>query len=310
LNVPAIGSNAARFALPFLAMGAVDLGCAAEPERRLAIGLTTDYALGFDARVIALEVVAEGGAVLADAEFRADGEVLPALVDVRIPGGIGAIAVTSRALDREEVTILTARAEVDVESLDDGDLLPWDLARACEAIACGPGEACLGGECTSASIDAATLGATPVDWIANAPDACRGAVPAAPSLVLGEGLDGYAPLVPGATVPVEPGPQGGHHVWLALRTRGLRQLGSTLTVRGTYPALGIALPPMQNVVSLRRADEGGTCEIYGVRFQIDRGIPLDTVLGATLAIEATLTDPSGASAAVESTITIGAPVGG
>jgi hypothetical protein len=305
-----MGSNAAPLSLAFIAMIAGELGCVAEPARTLAIGLTTDYALGFEAGAVELEVVADGGAVLAAAEFRADGEVLPALVEVRVPADVDAVVVTSRAVDRDGATILTARAQVDVAVLVEGRFLPWAVARACEAIQCGAGQTCLGGQCSRASIDGATLRITPPDWLSTAPDACRGAAPDAPSLALGLGLESYAPLVPGATVSVEPGPQGGHHVWLALRTRGLRQLGSTLTVRGTYPALGIELPPMENVVSLRRAHEEGQCEIYGVRFQVDRDVPLDAVLGATLAIEATLTDPTGPMTTGAATIAIGAPVGG
>ncbi|MEO0601994.1 MAG: hypothetical protein AAF211_11205 [Myxococcota bacterium] len=52
-------------------------------------------------------------------------------------------------------------------------------------------------------------------------DPCEGTEGVAPSLVLGEGPDGFArELEPGDTMAAAFGPQGGFHVWPAVRTTG------------------------------------------------------------------------------------------
>jgi hypothetical protein len=47
-----------------------------------------------------------------------------------------------------------------------------------------------------------------------------------------------------------------------------------------------------SVVTLRRAEEG-RCQIHGIRFQVDHGVPVETVRGQMLDIELGLEDPSG-----------------
>ena len=110
--------------------------------------------------------------------------------------------------------------------------------------------------------------------------------------MLGQGESAFAPLQDSEVVPIEAGPQGGHHVWLALHVNGLRQMGSHLTVRGYFPDLAYELPPFTSRVTLRKAGEDH-CEIHGVRFQVDQGISVEAVRGRALDIEVVLEDPNG-----------------
>ncbi len=79
---------------------------------------------------------------------------------------------------------------------------------------------------------------------------------------------------------------------VALRVTGLRQMGSRLTVEGYFPELEFELLPFTAQVTLHKAGEG-RCEIHGVRFQVDRGLPVEAVRGQALDIEISLEDPNG-----------------
>jgi hypothetical protein len=69
-------------------------------------------------------------------------------------------------------------------------------------------------------------------------------------------------------------------------------MGSVLTVRGSFPELGAEVPAAAHVVTLHRTGEG-LCELYGVRFQIDRDVELAAVLGQRLDLEITVEDETG-----------------
>ncbi len=110
---------------------------------------------------------------------------------------------------------------------------------------------------------------------------------------MGEGQADYLPLMDGDTDQVEAGPQGGHHVWVAVRTKNLRQSGSITSITGHFSDLGIDVGPF-NVIFTQEVDEGGYCKIYGLRFQLDQEVDIDTLLGHPLDITVTVTDTDGA----------------
>ena len=113
-----------------------------------------------------------------------------------------------------------------------------------------------------------------------------------PAVEIGKGQSAFAPLENGEAMPIEAGPQGGHHIWLALRVTGLRQMGSGLTVNGYFPELAFELRPFTAKLTLRKAAEN-QCEIYGIRFQVDRGLSVETIQGRALDIDIVLEDSNG-----------------
>jgi hypothetical protein len=102
-----------------------------------------------------------------------------------------------------------------------------------------------------------------------------------------------------AEAQVEAGPQGGHHIWIAVRMKGLLQSGSITSVTGHFPELNQDIGPFQVIFTFDQ-DEGGYCKLYGLRFQVDQTLIVDQVLGKTLDVQVKVTDKEGA-------IGIGAP---
>ena len=166
------------------------------------------------------------------------------------------------------------------------------------SLAASVGLAACGGEPESAGQASA--------WLDQADDACKVPGGGAPEVVIGEGRGAFTDLDEGQAVAVEPGPQGGHHIWLGLRTRQLRQAGSLLTVRGHLPALATDVPPVSHVVTLHPA-EAGFCEIYGVRFQVDREVALDALVGEALEVEVEIEDEDGYVGIATRSVIIAAP---
>ncbi len=70
-------------------------------------------------------------------------------------------------------------------------------------------------------------------------------------LVLGQGETAYAELDDGTELPLVAGPQGGHHVWIAMRAEGLSAPGAELLV-DAFPR-GAADPPRRLPVRTRFA---------------------------------------------------------
>jgi hypothetical protein len=92
---------------------------------------------------------------------------------------------------------------------------------------------------------------------------------------------------------VEAGPQGGHHIWVAVRMKNLRQSGSITSVSGFVPDLNLELSPF-NVIFTFDPDEGGYCKLYGLRYQLDaNGTDVETVLGHQLKVTVRVTESMG-----------------
>lgn len=119
-----------------------------------------------------------------------------------------------------------------------------------------------------------------------------------PLVVVGEGRDAYAPLAEGAVMPIEAGPQGGHHVWVALRTKGLGSRGSVISITGRADEIPATVGPFNTIFELHPAADGW-CEVSGVRFQIDQEIPVEMFDGKMMSLTARVSDK--ASAAAEDT---------
>ncbi len=156
-----------------------------------------------------------------------------------------------------------------------------------------PGQTCIAGSCVGDGIDPSNLEIYSANWALDTPDACRPANPGAPVIVVGQGQTDYLPLADGQTLQAQTGPQGGHHIWIALRMQNLKQSGSTTTVTASVPGTGATVSPYA-VVFTFDPDEGGFCKLYGLRFQLDaNNADLSQFLGHPLDVKVEVHDVLG-----------------
>jgi hypothetical protein len=160
------------------------------------------------------------------------------------------------------------------------------------APACPAEQTCEDGACVDPFRDPSTLADYYAGWAGGGSgDRCEPG--GAPEVIVGEGQSAYLPLDDGAEAQVEAGPQGGYHVWIAVRVKNLKQSGTVTEVTGRIAELGYDVPPFSVVFTLD-PDEGGYCKIYGLRFRLDDEThPIETLLGKSLDITVTLTDADG-----------------
>ncbi|AUX20078.1 hypothetical protein SOCEGT47_005410 [Sorangium cellulosum] len=278
--------------LALLVLGSA--GCADDgADALVVVGLTTDMAVGFD--IDEIEITTEVAGVVTRRErlsYGGGGLALPAELVVG-PAHDGAAVELSVAAfrDGEALPIVTRAAATRAVS-GRRLLLPVPLDEACVAVPCAGGATCAEGACVDPFIAPSALAGHDPMWIVSARDACKTPDSGAPAVMIGQGESGFAPLEEGEVVSIEAGPQGGHHVWLALRVTGLRQMGSRLRVGGHYPELGVELLPFSAHITLHRAGQG-LCGIHGVRFQVDRGLLVESVRGRALDIDIAVEDPNG-----------------
>ncbi|MCC6555024.1 MAG: hypothetical protein IT372_18810 [Polyangiaceae bacterium] len=157
---------------------------------------------------------------------------------------------------------------------------------------CEAPQTCVAGACSSPRVDPSRLEEYTPGWSLGEPDVCKPAGAGAPVVVVGEGQADYLPLTDGEEVQVEAGPQGGHHIWIAIRMKNLRQSGSITSISGTVPELGLEIPPF-NVIFTFDQDEGGYCKLYGLRFQLDTATDIQGLLGKVVNVKVTVTDSEG-----------------
>ena len=171
---------------------------------------------------------------------------------------------------------------------------------------CNAPETCLSGACRSSDVFFDELEDYEPTWPTSPPDFCRPAKRGPPEVIMGHGQTDYSTLNDGQMLQLEKGPQGGHHIWVALRMRNLRQSGSTTMITSVLEGDPGPVPPMAYVFTFDR-DEGNFCKLYGLRYQVDSGVVDLTqgykrFLGKRLIVTVKVTDTTGASA--ESTRTV------
>lgn len=91
---------------------------------------------------------------------------------------------------------------------------------------------------------------------------------------------------------VEAGPQGGHHIWVAVRMKNLLQSGSITSITGHFDDPKLDVGPFQ-VIFTFDSDEGNYCKLYGLRFQLDQATDIQSLLGKTVKITVKVTDKDG-----------------
>jgi hypothetical protein len=163
------------------------------------------------------------------------------------------------------------------------------------APSCTPPQSCQAGRCVSGTLLAQDLEPYAANWADDAPDACKPANAGPPEVLLGTGQTDFHPI---GVDPINPekGPQGGHHLWIAVRMKNLKQAGSTTTLTAVQPDSGITLPVTSFVFTFDR-DDGGYCKLFGLRYQLDNAAtPVETFLGKPLDVTAEVKDATGLSA--------------
>ncbi|APR86041.1 Hypothetical protein A7982_11390 [Minicystis rosea] len=263
------------------------------------IGVVSDLRLGVDLQSIHV-VMRAGGAVIEDETFSV-GTAKPLKLPLELPfadlpGGT-AVDVDLEAFRPGDDTnpLVVRRAATEIVA---GKKLLHRVvvdsrcieAPGSSAPTCIEPETCVAGQCADAYVAPENLKPYTPGWGSGTNDVCKPANGGAPTVVVGEGQADYLALQDGEVAQVEAGPQGGHHIWVAIRMKNLAQSGSITSVTGHFPDLGIDVGPF-NVIFTFEPDEGGYCKLYGLRFQLDESHDIMTLLGHPLDVKVTVTDP-------------------
>jgi hypothetical protein len=137
---------------------------------------------------------------------------------------------------------------------------------------------------------------------------CKPTAGAPPEVIVGEGQNDFFPVADLQTVQVEAGPQGGHHIWIALRVKNLLRSGSRTTITALSPATGIEVAPFE-VIFTFDPGEGGYCVLFGLRYQLDAGgVDYLPLLGKELDLTVTVTDRAGDGATGSRRVTLSSAV--
>lgn len=177
------------------------------------------------------------------------------------------------------------------------------------AIHCDAPLTCIAGRCVAPEVPDAALEAYAPDWPKNPPDICKPANAGPPEVVLGTGMTDYASLADGQVLALERGPQGGHHIWIAVRMKNLRQSGSMTTIHAKVPDDPSLIVPDAAYVFTYDRDEGNYCKLWGLRFQLDSGASnlndaYKPFLGKRLEVTVDVVDSAGTRASATRTIQI------
>jgi hypothetical protein len=242
-----------------------------------------------DARVTSGETVLLQRQLAADLAFPL--ELPSGLLDDGAP-----VALELTAFGATGPALVTRRAETEVVA-GRKLLLPVRLQAACAgnaAPSCGDGETCIGGACASPHIEATQLGDYQPGWGAT-PDACKPSGGGAPVVIVGRGQADYLPMEDGEVAQVEQGPQGGFHIWVAIRVKNLTQSGSITEVLGAFVDIDAVADPYKVVFTFDQA-EGGYCKLPGLRFRLDSAEHgIEELLGKELDVTVKVTDKEGST---------------
>ncbi|UQA59630.1 hypothetical protein [Polyangium aurulentum] len=261
----------------------------------LIVGVTSELRAGVD--VLELHVIQRvDGAVILDERRFSDG-AKPFTFPLELPfedlEDSTGVEVVIEAFGNLPQPLLTRTASSTVRA-GRTLLLRVDLDTSCagaSAPECPAPLTCTGGVCGPSNVNAAMLEDYRPDWHKGGTDICKSGT-GEPTVIVGRGQGDYLTVNDYDVAQVEAGPQGGHHIWVALRMKNLRQSGTITTLTGEVPELGVSINPF-TVIFTFDPDEGGYCKLYGLRFQIDGNLGVEQLLGKKLRITATVKDKDG-----------------
>jgi hypothetical protein len=271
------------------------------PTGTIVVGVTTNMRLGVDFDAIHVVMHAGGATVLDEVQQVSGGAGAPLTLPeelrfTELPAGT-AVDVELTALEIVGPSSSTLATRSAATSIVAGEtlLLALNLDYHCvvapgaTAPTCAAPLTCVAGACQDDQVDPSTLPAYTPSWAdATSSDPCK--LPGStPVVIVGQGQADYLPMTDGETAQVYQGPQGGHHIWVAIRTKGLTMSGSITSVTGHFPDLNVDVGPFSVIFDLM-PDEGGYCKLYGLRFQLDEVEPIAGLLGHPLDVKVTVTD--------------------
>lgn len=259
------------------------------PQASVVVGVTSEFRVPTDIHSVHL-IMRQNNQVIRD-ETRVSGQGTPPLgfpmeltfsdlsqgdhVEAElegIGGGTSNITLVRRLASTNAVAgrnmLLRARLETEC------------VLNTMPASTCSAPQTCINGACRDSFVDPILLENYRADWWqTTSNDPCKPLGGGDPVVIVGKGQSDYLVMDDYGLAQVEAGPQGGHHVWVAIRTKNLKQSGSITTVSGTVPDLNLVIPPL-NVIFTFDPDEGGYCKLYGLRYQLDSGgANINTLLG-------------------------------
>jgi hypothetical protein len=258
----------------------------------LVVGVTTELQPGADFDELSYELDVNGAS-----RERRTLDVLPSMFPLELPlddlagGDEVVVKLTAKSVGAVMLERTASTRAVGGQRL----LLRVPLDPACrepQAPTCAAPLTCIGGSCADAFVPPEKLEEYAQGWGNGGADACKG-IGQPPVVEVGAGQADYLPTMDGDVAQVEAGPQGGYHVWIAIRVRGVRQSSSVTTVTGSIASLGYEIAPYA-VVFTFEPSEGGACELFGLRFRLDdKDHPVSALLGQDLHVDVSVKDTDG-----------------
>jgi hypothetical protein len=292
-----------------------------DPSTALVVGVDADdfRAAGFVVGQLEITVTVDGQVAASETLLAEQGALFPHELKVNAPkdkpDALVEIEVVAR--DRPDPTmppIVTRRASTRFVA-GSVKLAYVRLEIRCNTFAllggsepsgptCSAPTTCVAGRCVAS--DLPPLIDYRADWTTSPPSACGAGAPEISEIAQGETT---ADLLPeGATLSLEQGAQCGHHLWLGLRMKNLAQAGTLTTISATQPGSAVTAPATAYPYTWAPS-EGGTCELSGLRFQLDNGgAQVADFLGKPLDLVFELKDKAGHTATSKRRVNIAAEV--
>jgi hypothetical protein len=298
-------------ALAFL-VGTVLTGCAHGDSGTVVFGITSDFRPGIDLDRLEATLDRTDSSTTQSFTLGSDkGEVgFPLELEVQAAAE-SRVGVTLHGFILPNTLLIARAATTDVVA-EQKLLYRVNLEGKCRfSIAgsfgiepCGSGT-CINGSCVDPYLPPAALEPYDANWPKTAGDICKPALAGSPELTIGGGQSDFKTIQDYDVAQVEAGPQGGYHIWVALRSKNLRRSGSQTEIAGEIPELGMALDPLKVIFTLV-PDEGGYCKLYGLRFQLLLGSKeqLAPMLGKALKLSASVSDTDGDVGKAERWVTL------
>jgi hypothetical protein len=310
--------RALAFFFALLVLVAVIPGCSEGEEApvevgSVVIGVTSELRVGVDIHRLHVQMWV-GDQQIKDVELTVASSDSPLTLPAEFPFlDVAAGAIVKVKLDAfgsgDSKTPLVTRLAATRVVINKKLLLHVHLDARCviafgsTAPTCVEPETCISGTCKDVMIDPKSLPAYAASWSMVMNDICKPAEGGAPSVTVGQGQADYLPMTDLEEAQVEAGPQGGHHIWVAIRIKNLLQSGSLTRVTGHFPDLNLDVKPMQLIFTFDQ-DEGGYCKLYGLRYQLDQDQPIDGFLGKVLKVTVQVTDKEGSVGVGERMVTL------
>jgi hypothetical protein len=281
-----------------LSLAAGFAACAADEPAVLAFGLEgPDSSLSYDA--VRIEARIDGRLDAEGTLLASRGPVFPQAVELRSPTGHGTASIKieifgSASTSAAPLLVRTARANfIPGQSRLARIRLDPRCALALGGPTCDAPTTCRDGACAPDVIEPANLEPLRPTWATDARDACASGAPA--QVWLGTGTETFAPLQAEQELALEAGPQGGHHLMLALRLRSFSQTTTSVTFRAEQPETHVVAKPLRYSLPLGAAG-GGTCALLGLRYPLDLATDYFLFLGEPLDLSVEASDADGRSA--------------